>query len=180
MPEPASRARTTIRRARPADVDALVAIGVGTYREHFADLWTPAGLEAFLARQFDAATLGAELEGDAVRYDFVFVGDELAGFSKVIRDQPVPLRDGERGLELQKIYFRRDATRRGFGAALIEHLLDVAAAAREPAIWLHVLKDNTGASRFYRRLGFADLGERELPVDRGTATMCVMRRALES
>ncbi len=172
------RGAVRISRAAPGEIDRVAWIGVESYRDHFTDFWTPAGLEAFLARQFDRARLAEELAGDAVRYDLVHLDDALVGFSKAIRDQPVPLGDGARGFELQKIYFRRTDTGHGLGAQLLAHVIGAARLAGEPCVWLNVLKDNARAGRFYAREGFVVAGEFAYASDRGATTMCVMRRPL--
>lgn len=175
---PRRAAGVRIRRAGPADAACVARIGIDTYREHFADFWTPSGLEAFLARQFDPAQLARELAADAVRYELMVDGDAVVGYAKAIFDQPVPLHAGERGMELQKIYFRAGLTGRGWGTALVEHLAGLARKAREPCIWLQVLEANPGAARFYQRLGFACIGRFAFAGDRGPAQMLVMRREL--
>ena len=90
----------------------------------------------------------------------------------------VPLDPAARGLELQKIYFRRGDTGRGHGAALVGHVVGIARAAREPCVWLDVLESNAAAARFYARMGFVDAGGFAFATDRGETTMRVMRRAL--
>ena len=167
-----------IVRAGARDAECVARIGVETYRDHFSDFWTPAGLEAYLARQFDVAKLAGELAGDAIRYELAYDGDRVVGFAKAIHDQPVPLDAAARGLELQKIYFRRGETGRGRGAALLGHVVAIAREAREPRVWLQVLGDNAGAARFYARTGFAHAGTFMFASDRGETPMHVMVRAL--
>lgn len=168
-----------IVRAGTRDAERVARIGIETYRDHFADFWTPAGLEAWLARQFDPAKLAAELAGDAIRYELAYDGDRLVGYAKTIRDQPVPLDPAARGLELQKIYFRRGETGRGRGVALLEHVVALARELREPRVWLQVLGENAAAARFYARNGFVHTGTFLFPGDRGDAPMHVMVRALQ-
>ena len=168
-----------IRRARGGDVDALIGVAIASYREHFADFWTPAGLEGFLARQFDRERLLRELAGESVRYDLVAHAGALVGYSKVLFGQPVPLQQDRRGLELQKIYFRRAATGHGHGGALLARLVEVARDAGEPCIWLNVLATNPHAARFYERHGYARTGSSAFSSDKGTTDMLVMQRTLD-
>ena len=167
-----------MRRAGPLDAELVAALGAATYREHFADFWTPAGLERFLARQFDPATLAAELAGDDVRYELAEAGGTPIGYAKTLRARDVPTRTATRGRELQKIYFRADATGAGPGGVLLEHVVAVARADGEPRVWLQVLEANEGAARFYVRHGFAEIGRFDFAADRGPAGMRVMVREL--
>ena len=171
-------APTTIRRATKPDADAIAALGVRTYREHFTAIWEPAALEAWLHAQFDVPRVLAEIVSDDVRYDLFLVDGVPVGYSKLLRDRPTPLAPSPRGCELQKIYFTRETTGRGYGLQLLEHAVDVAREWRQPFVWLGVLKSNEGAKRLYESAGFAVIGETKLPAavhDRG---MWVMRRDL--
>jgi len=148
----------TIRAATPADQPLLTALGRQTYVEHFADLWTPMALEAWLEGQFGATALAADLASRTVRYDLLFVDDGPVGYAKTRGDRPVETLEALRGLELQKIYFLRSATGRGLGSILLEHVLARADAEGAPLVWLDVLKSNQGGRRLYERHGFRVVG----------------------
>ncbi len=168
-----------VRAAGPADLALLAELGERTYREHFSALWSAAGIDAFVARHFAPAELARELGGDEVRYLLAFDGDAAVGFAKAIRDQPVPTRPEQRGLELQKIYFTRAAVGRGHGAATLDRVLTLARSLGEPCVWLDVLKSNQGATRFYERHGFARIGELPFASDLGVDIgMWVLLRSL--
>jgi ribosomal protein S18 acetylase RimI-like enzyme len=79
---------------------------------------------------------------------------------------------------LQKIYFRKSATGKGYGAAMLEHVFDMVRHRSNRRIWLDVLKINVGAQRFYEKSGFARLGEMPFKTDRAEVGMVVMAREL--
>src|SRR5262249_44515534 len=143
-------------------------------------LWSPAGLADFLGRHFALDKLTRELRGNDVRYALAFEdgGERAIGFAKVIRDQPLPVADRGRGLELEKIYFRAGTVGRGHGAALLEWVVALATALDEPCVWLDVLRSNTGAARFYERHGFARVGELPFASDVADIGLLVMARPL--
>jgi len=170
--------RTTIRRAVKADADALAALGVRTYREHFTAIWEPAALEAWLREQFDPARIATELSADFVRYDLLLQDSLPIGFSKLLRDRPTPLAAEPRGCELQKIYLLRQHAGHGFGSKLLDHALGVAREWQQPFAWLGVLHSNSGAKRLYERFGFETIGEVALPAAVPDTGMYVMRREL--
>src|SRR5579871_6957383 len=78
------RPAPTIRRAKPADAEALVAIGRATFTETFGHLYPPQDLAAFLAEAHGLARACADLAdpGKAVwlaEADGSVVGYAVAG-----------------------------------------------------------------------------------------------------
>lgn len=170
-----------IRYARPGDEQEIVELGTTTYIAHFGELWTPEGLGAYLASQFQAPQIRRELEeGDRVRYVVAERDGELAGFAKVLRDRPVTGVEGARGLLLQKLYLRPKVTNQGIGGVLLEAVTGMAGAIGESLVWLDVLRSNTGAIRLYERHGFVRRIEIPFATDQREIGMWIMTRALES
>ena len=149
-----------IRSATASDAALVADLGRRTYREHFEHLWAPAELYEWLDGQFGAAVLAAELASPDVHFDLLFADDVPMGYAKTRLGRPVTAMEHLRGLELQKIYFLRAATNRGYGSLLLAHILERADAAGEPLVWLDVLQSNEGGRRLYERFGFTVVAEK--------------------
>ncbi len=168
-----------IRYAIPGDEDEIVELGTSTYVAHFGELWSPAGLAAFLAGQFSIDQIRRELaDGDAIRYVLAEREGELVGFAKLLRDRPVTGLEGERGLLLQKLYLRPKVTRQGIGSVLLDAVFGIGEAIGEARVWLDVLRSNTGAIRLYERHGFVRRIEIPWATDLRDIGMWVMTRLL--
>jgi ribosomal protein S18 acetylase RimI-like enzyme len=164
-------------RAAPSDVDALIELGRASYLEHFADLWSTDALGRFLDSEFDRRIVATELASSSVIY-LLAVRSGLEGFAKLRLARTVP--DTELpGVELQKIYVRRTAVGQRLGAQLLTAAVTEARTEHQPRIWLHVLKSNEGATRFYQRHGFRIIGDRPFVTDRGQG-MWLMLRELDT
>lgn len=169
----------SIRTAGPADLALVADIGTRTYVDHYRDLWSPEGLERYLAQHFAPDVLRALLADPLVRYDLAFAGDELVGFTRVNRDRAVPDGSGRRGAELQKIYFTAAAVGRGHGTAVVDHVIATAARERAACVWLNVLESNAAAARFYARQGFVRVaGDYAFDTGRERLAMGLMVREL--
>ncbi|GGP52436.1 GNAT superfamily N-acetyltransferase [Streptomyces calvus] len=101
------------------------------------------------------------LEGDGSAVNLVAEtdGGELAGWAAF-----GPYRDGDRrtgDAELYALYLRPERIGRGFGRTLLTEVVHRCAAVGHPRVYLWVLRDNTGARRFYERAGFAADGAEE-------------------
>jgi ribosomal protein S18 acetylase RimI-like enzyme len=166
-----------VRRASPSDLGLVVAVGRRCYADHFRDVWTRAGLAAYLDSQYEPSTIARDLAGaTSARWDLAFDGADAIGFMKTIADRPVPDASGRRGLELEKIYLLASSVGHGHGAALIEHVVGIAEEAAQAWIWLDVLKSNERGVRFYERAGFARVGEIPFATDAREIGMWIMCR----
>ncbi|HZP66598.1 MAG TPA: GNAT family N-acetyltransferase [Rudaea sp.] len=150
--------------ARASDARRVREIGVRSYRDHFAALWSAGELDAWLDEEFAVASVAADIEYERATYVLWHEHPEDVGYAKLRWSRPAPV-GGERGAELQKIYFLAGSTRHGRGTRLIEACLGLARDRGEPQVWLEVLDDNVRAQALYERTGFARVGEHE--VERG-------------
>lgn len=169
----------TIRSAGTNDIDELREIGCATCRDHFSHVWSEAGIQRFVDADFSLEAIRATLDASSKHLWMIATdGDgKVAGYAKINWGMRDPIL-GLDGAELQKIYFRKSVTGKGYGAAMLDHVFDLVHQRSSRRIWLDVLKINVGAQRFYERAGFARLGEIPFKTDRVEVGMVVMARDL--
>jgi diamine N-acetyltransferase len=147
-----------IRRAAPADADALAALGRDTFVETFGHRYPAADLAAFL----DEAHAPGRYAGWATDPAFGLwvaetgrapVGYALAGPCHL----PHPEVTADCG-ELWRLYVRAEAQGGGLGVRLLERALGwLARPGRR--LWIGVWSENRGARRLYARYGFSKVGD---------------------
>jgi ribosomal-protein-alanine N-acetyltransferase len=83
---------------------------------------------------------------------------------------------------LLNVCVREEFRNRGFGRALMMHLLGLAAAAGAAVVFLEVRPANTAAVRLYEALGFRQIGVRRgyYQAASGREDALVMRRAVDA
>ena len=164
-----------LRRATPADAQALSALGRLTFTETFGHLYPPEDLASFLDEAHTPHLYAAwtadpayalwvtELEGEAVGY-------AMAGPCHLPHLE-VTAACGE----LWRIYVRRDRQGLGLGATLLATSL---AWLETPGrrLWLGAWSENFGAQRLYARHGFAKVGEYEFLVGETRDREFIFRR----
>ncbi len=132
----------TIRRARPADRDALAALARRSKAHWGYD-------DAFMERSRDALTPGDAYLAD----DPVFVADDdrgmAIGFYGFVREG--------RELWLNDLWIEPAAIRTGAGTALFAHAVETARAAGDAAFFI---ESDPNAEGFYLAMGAARAGER--------------------
>ncbi len=148
-----------IRRAAPADAEALSAIGGETFGETFGHLYPPADLERYLAEAYSLERTLVDLTDPAkaswiVEAEGQVVGYALAGPCGLPHADVTP----DCG-ELKRIYFRKAWQGGGLGARLFAETIAWLQSHGPRAVWIGVWSENHGAQRFYVRHGFAKVGE---------------------
>lgn len=162
-----------IRRAAPADAQALSAIGKGTFTETFGHLYPPEDAAYYLAEAYSLPRTQADLVDPAkaswlVESDGEAVGYALAGPCGLPHAEVTP-----RCGELKRLYLLKAYQGGGVGSRLIQTVFDWLGDRR---IWIGVWSENYGAQRFYGRLGFEKVGEYEFPVGRVRDREFILRR----
>ena len=165
-----------IRRATPADAEALSALAERTFVEAFGHLYPPEDLEAFLRESYavDRQRVILETPGYAVWFledDGVPVGHAAAGPCGL----PNPAVRPEDG-ELKRLYVLAKYQNGGWGARLFQAAMDWLQADGPRTIWIGVWSQNLGAQRFYARHGFEKVGEHTFPVGRVVDLEFTLRR----
>lgn len=170
-----------VRDANPDDLETLQDIGCTTYREHFSEIWTAAGMQRFLAADFSSETLTSSLT--ATEQHLWLLAEDSAGnamgFAKLNWNSPMPL-GNKAGGELQKIYLLKSATGKGYGEQLLRVICERALARQQHLLWLDVLQSNRAAQDFYARFGFRSCGEIPFSTDLLDIGMQVMAYDLTS
>jgi ribosomal protein S18 acetylase RimI-like enzyme len=165
----------TIRRAEPADAEALATLGSETFSETFGHLYPPEDLAEFL----DAAHPPSFYAGVAAdtayglwlaERDRRAIGYALAG-PCLIRHAEVTPACGE----LQRLYVRAEAQGSGLGVRMLEQALGwLERPGRR--LWIGVWSGNVGAQRLYGRYGFAKVGEYEFRVGKSRDREFILAR----
>ncbi len=168
-------AAVSLRKAAPADAEALTELGRATFTDTFAHLYPPEDLDAFLAEAHTPERYAAwavdpayglwiaELDGRPVGY-------ALVGPCHLPHEEVTP----DCG-ELWRIYVTRELQGAGLAARLMTEAM---AWLEKPGrdIWLGVWSENHRAQKFYARHGFEKVGEYEFPVGRQRDHEFILRR----
>lgn len=147
-----------IRRATPADAQAVSAIAIATYTETFGDSYPPQDLHAFLEEHYSPAPQRRELEDPRsvvwlLEEDGRAVGYLAAGANTLAHADAV---DGD--VELKRLYVLASHQSGGHGARLMEAFLQWLDHPARRTLWVGVWSENLGAQRFYTRYGCVQVG----------------------
>jgi diamine N-acetyltransferase len=152
-----------LRRATPADVEALSLIGKETFTETFGHLYPPEDLEAYLPPAYGVERMARDLANpDKAAWLFEENGRPIGYAQAGPCDLPHPEVTPACG-ELKRIYLRKSHQGTGAGSRLLHEVLGwLDRPGRR--LWIGVWSENHGAQRLYARHGFKQVGEYEFPV----------------
>lgn len=166
----------TIRRATPADAEALSRIGAQTFTETFGHLYPPQDLADFLVYAYGLARTRMDLADPAkaawlVEADGAVVGYALAGPCDLPHDEVTPTCG-----ELKRLYVLKRLQGDGTGSRLMAAVLAWLEQDGPRRLWIGVWSENFGAQRLYQRMGFDKVGEYEFAVGQTRDREFILRR----
>ena len=166
----------TIRRAGPADAEALVAIGRVTFTETFGHLYPPEDLAAFLAEAHSVQRARADLADPAKAVWLVEAGGAVVGYAVAGPCHlPHPEVTSACG-ELERIYLAASHQGGGTGARLLAEALAWLEKDGPRRLWIGVWSENHGAQRLYARHGFTQVGTYAFVVGKTRDHEFILRR----
>lgn len=147
-----------IRRATPADAEALAALAARTFRDTYAADAPPEELATHLQRYFGPEAQAAELGDSAITTLLGEADGQPIAYAQVRRGPVPPCVAGPAPVELMRLYVERTWHGRGLAQALMEEVEATARAVGGRTLWLQAWERNGRALAFYRKLGFEVVG----------------------
>jgi ribosomal protein S18 acetylase RimI-like enzyme len=135
-----------IRPITPADVPAIAGLARTTWLDAYAEIILPEQIDYMLAQRYDQTRLCLDTEDPQKWLRQACLDGVLAGFAAC------EIYKGE--FKLDKLYILPEMQRKGIGAALVNHVAEIARERGFSAMILAVNKQNEQAIRAYTQYGF--------------------------
>lgn len=146
-------AAITIRKIDSTDAALLASTALKAYCDHYLHLWFDNG-EWYIKKSFTNEVLQSELDDTNNLFYIAYDGDVPAGFLKLKINAVLETDNTKNGLELERIYLTKAASRKGIGKQLMELSLSIARQYQKEIIWLKAMDSSIGPIAFYRQMGF--------------------------
>ena len=167
---------SVVRRAGRPDAKQLSSLAEATFRDAFEATNTPENMALHCRTSYGEAIQAAEVADP----DMVTLVCEsqvtLLGFAQLrwggAPSCVVAVAPGE----IQRLYVAREFHGLGVARQLMRACLDEMRARRADVVWLGVWEHNPRAIAFYRKFGFAAVGEHIFPLGRDPQRDIVMAR----
>jgi GNAT superfamily N-acetyltransferase len=140
----------TVRPAQAEDDELLLKLYAASRSDEMAAWgWSEAQAQTFLRMQFIARQRHYKTQFPHAEHSIIMLADEAIGRMVVVRN--------ENDIRLADIVLFAEHRSKGYGAKLVQDLLDEARQANKP-VQLFVERYNP-AIKFYERLGFTIVGD---------------------
>lgn len=168
----------SIRAATALDAQLLRDLAMRTFCDTFAEGSSAEDMDVYLQTAFALETVKAEILDECNLFLLLFSDERPYGYAKLRRGTREACVQGDRVIELERLYVDRSVLRRGYGSALMEAAIARAVELGCDAIWLGVWEHNERAIAFYERWGFERVGEHPFVLGEDHQTDWVMQRRL--
>lgn len=148
-----------IRCGSVADAALLTALGERTFYETFVGCCTPEDMQLYLSAAFTVERLNCELNDPLAVFLVAEVESEPAGYAKLRAGEVPDCVTGSDPIELERLYVEQRWLGCGVGHALMQACLDEAQEKGHQTMFLGVWESNYRAQAFYRKWGFAQIGD---------------------
>ena len=171
---------TLIRSVTIHDLNALQQLARTTFYDTFAEMNTPENMEQYLSTDLSEEKLRAELLNPDSKTFFIQTDGQTIGYMKLNERSAQTEVVDPGGLEIQRIYVKKEFHGTPAGASLLNYAIELATREKYRFIWLAVWEKNPRAIRFYEKNGFTTFGSHVFQLGDDAQTDILMRRSLTS
>ena len=151
-----------VRIATIEDAQLLAQLGRRAFMEAFGSQNDPAHMQAYLDLAFDPERIATNLANKDVTFMIASYHAEPVGYAKLVRNYTTPqLPEGDRQMQLERIYALGAFVGRKIGKALMLECIRVAQSEKFDHLWLGVWQENQRAIKFYHDFGFEIIGTKQ-------------------
>lgn len=160
------------------DIDLLSEVARETYRATFEDMNSAETMTSYLKSAFNKEQLKSEVSNPDSRILFLYRNDKLAGYLKINEYDAQTEFQEKTGLEIERIYLRKEFQGQGLGSMLLDKAISIANEQNKEYVWLGVWKYNKKAISFYEHMGFTKTGSHYFIMGKEKQEDYIMRKEL--
>jgi diamine N-acetyltransferase len=166
----------SIRYANPSDAKRLAALAEETFRDTFASMNTVGDMEMHCRTSYGEAMQAAEISDPRmVTLVYEDEGDMIAFAQLRWAEAPSCVSAGTPG-EIQRLYVAKAWHGKGIAQDLMSACIQEMEKRGSDVVWLGVWERNPRAIAFYKKYGFAEVGDHVFPLGRDPQRDIVMVR----
>jgi ribosomal protein S18 acetylase RimI-like enzyme len=168
----------TIRVASLDDVEAIVSLGIRTFRDTFDEVNTPNNMMHYLNETFNIKRIGEEILEGGSCFFLAEQDSQAIGYARVRHaEKPDGLGEGN-AIEIERLYADKKFLGKRVGYLLMSECLQFARENNCKWVWLGVWESNERAIAFYKRWGFERFSEHIFMLGTDAQTDWLMKKSI--
>jgi len=148
-----------MRIATASDVPILASLGRETFSETFSSSNTEENMRLYIEKTFSEETIAVEWSNKSNVFFLAEIGNCPIGYAKLSKAHKPAQLVSCNGIELERLYVKKDAIGKGVGQSLMQKCIEYARTHGHDVMWLGVWENNTRALTFYNNFGFERFSE---------------------
>ncbi len=142
-----------------AEVEILAQLSRNTFIESHGHSADKKDIMAYADLNFSIKKLRADLQDSRIFFNKVYMNDQIAGYSKLIINEPNALTPITPLAKFERLYLLKEYYGLGLGEKLLNRNIEIARIHKQKGLWLYVWTKNDKALRFYQKSNFKSIGE---------------------
>jgi diamine N-acetyltransferase len=162
------------------DAEAIVSLGIRTFRETFDEMNTPENMMLYINKTFTLKRVREEIQEPGSVFFLAEKEEDAIGYARLRTAHTPEALDGTSALEIERLYVDRRFIGKRVGHLLMNTCLHYAKDHGFDTIWLGVWEHNERALDFYNRWGFEKFGDHIFMLGRDAQTDLLMRKKIKN
>lgn len=154
----------SIKQFSSFEAESLAELSQKTFIESHGHSAEAEDIQNYIDSHFNSEVLSDALKDTRNHFSKIYVEDQLAGYAKLILNEPQPLANISPIAKFERIYLLKDFYGLGLGEKLLDHNIKIAKAHQQKGLWLFVWTENEKGLRFYKKNEFKVIGEHEFKI----------------
>ena len=147
-----------------SEVETLAQLSIETFIESHGRIADEEDIQAYIDLNFSLKKLTEALQDSRTFFNKIYVNDQIAGYSKLIINEPHPLSQVTPVAKFERLYLLKDFYGMGLGEKLLEHNIEIAQTHNQKGLWLFVWTENKKGLQFYQKSNFKSIGQHNFKI----------------
>ncbi len=153
-----------IKAFSSTEVETLAQLSTETFIESHGHSANAEDIQSYVGLNFNFKKLTADLQDPRIFFNKIYVNDQIAGYSKLIINEPHPLTQITPVAKFERLYLLKDFYGMGLGERLLEQNIEIAQTHNQKGLWLFVWTENKKGLQFYGKSNFKAIGEHNFKI----------------
>lgn len=169
----------SIRSCSLQDAEAILSIGIRTFRDTFDEMNKPENMMLYINKNFTLKRIKEEIQEPGSVFFIAEKKNEAVGYARIRTSKTPDELKGSAALEIERMYADRKYHGKRIGHLLMNTCLHYAADHGFEVIWLGVWEHNARALAFYEKWGFKKFGQHVFMLGRDAQTDFLLKKYLK-